>query len=223
MCQHIGLFCSCEGRYCRGCDQTKCQRAFSKDPKGAFGLSSRCKECIRDYQKSHIDQINARRKEYYQENADRLRAQKRENTRKNPEPKKARDRQYRQENAERIKVYIRDYKRTNEAYQEKKRESYREYMRLHPEKSAEYFHNRRARELQASGSFTSREWKKLCKHYNYTCLRCGRREPQIKLTVDHVIPLSVGGTNSIDNIQPLCQSCNSSKGITSIDYRVNWE
>jgi 5-methylcytosine-specific restriction endonuclease McrA len=222
MFQHVGLFCSCEGKFCNQCGQVKCHRAFHKDRTGSFGLRWRCKDCQRKYVEENNAQINERRREYNAERRDHFNEYRREHYRKNPEPKNAYDRKYRQENATKIKAYIREYKRTNEAYQEKKRESYREYMRLHPEKSAEYFHNRRAREQQATGSFTSREWKKLCKHYNYTCLHCGKREPEIKLTVDHVIPLSVGGTNSIDNIQPLCQSCNSSKGITIADYRANW-
>lgn len=69
---------------------------------------------------------------------------------------------------------------------------------------------------------TQKEWVELCTHYEFVCLCCGRREPEIKLTADHVIPLSKGGTNFIENIQPLCQSCNSSKHRAIIDYRVNW-
>ena len=45
--------------------------------------------------------------------------------------------------------------------------------------------------------------------------RCGvyrGQYPDMKLTRDHVIPLTKKGTNFITNIQPLCRSCNSSKG-----------
>ncbi len=79
---------------------------------------------------------------------------------------------------------------------------------------------RRAHEKGAEGSYTGNEWRELCRLYNHTCLACGRREPNIKLTPDHVIPLSKGGNNYITNIQPLCYSCNSGKGNrTAIDYR----
>ena len=41
------------------------------------------------------------------------------------------------------------------------------------------------------------------------CDRCGATN---KLTIDHIIPLARGGTNDLENLQVLCQSCNSSKG-----------
>jgi len=64
--------------------------------------------------------------------------------------------------------------------------------------------------------YTPEEWQALCDRHDNRCARCGSDEP---LTVDHIIPVSKGGLNNIENIQPLCRSCNSSKGVDDTDYR----
>ena len=64
--------------------------------------------------------------------------------------------------------------------------------------------------------FTPEEWLALVEFYGGRCLRCGSRE---QITVDHVVPLSLGGSNAISNIQPLCEACNGLKGATVADYR----
>ena len=51
------------------------------------------------------------------------------------------------------------------------------------------------------------------------CPCCKVSVPKQKFTVDHIVPLSRGGLNVIDNIQPLCLRCNMIKGITTQDYR----
>jgi 5-methylcytosine-specific restriction endonuclease McrA len=67
---------------------------------------------------------------------------------------------------------------------------------------------RRARLAAAPGSFTGEEFKVLCEIFEGRCFYCLE---QARLTVDHVIPLSRGGSNWISNVLPACQSCNSRK------------
>ena len=70
----------------------------------------------------------------------------------------------------------------------------------------------------ADGSHTYQEWSLLKKQYDYTCPCCKKKEPMIKLTEDHIIPISKGGSDYIENIQPLCGSCNSVKHTSIIKY-----
>lgn len=86
------------------------------------------------------------------------------------------------------------------------------WKKKNPEKTIQHGRNRRARELEADGMFTVLEWEELKKKLNYTCQMCKKKEPIIKLTADHIIPLSKRGTHYINNIQPLCRPCNSTKG-----------
>ena len=91
---------------------------------------------------------------------------------------------------------------------ESKQVYHRNYCRSHPENIAHLKANRYAKEKGADGSHTLLQWLMLKFSYCYKCAICGEKKP---LTKDHIIPLSKGGTNSIDNIQPLCRNCNSKK------------
>lgn len=46
------------------------------------------------------------------------------------------------------------------------------------------------------------------------CAFCGS---VARLTIDHIIPLARGGDNELENLQVLCQSCNSRKGTRLAD------
>jgi 5-methylcytosine-specific restriction endonuclease McrA len=118
---------------------------------------------------------------------------------KNPEKGIAKTTRWRNKNIERYRKNLSNWARANK---EKKRVNANNYA---------------ARKIKNGGKITESQWVALCEKYNNTCLCCGRKD--VKLTLDHVVPLKVGGTNSIENAQPLCQSCNSSKGIKIIDYR----
>jgi hypothetical protein len=77
---------------------------------------------------------------------------------------------------------------------------------------------RRALKNNADGNHTEDEWKTLKAQYNWICPSCHKKEPEIKLSEDHIIPLSKGGSDNIENIQPLCRSCNSIKHANIIKY-----
>jgi hypothetical protein len=74
--------------------------------------------------------------------------------------------------------------------------------------------------LQANGgAHTDRQWEDLKERQGHYCLCCRRTEPEVELTKDHVIPVFWGGPDSPDNLQVLCRSCNTAKGIHIADYR----
>lgn len=98
-----------------------------------------------------------------------------------------------------------------------------EIAQKHHQKYKAYYkqktRERKVRRKGAEGSHTDAEWEALKAKHAYTCLRCGKQEPTIALTRDHVKPLILGGTDYIENIQPLCHGCNSAKNDKEIDYR----
>lgn len=46
---------------------------------------------------------------------------------------------------------------------------------------------------------------------NFRCQCCGVTAKNARLEIDHIIPVSKGGTNAISNLQVLCLKCNRGK------------
>lgn len=55
---------------------------------------------------------------------------------------------------------------------------------------------------------------------NHTCRYCGGAAPDVKLTVDHVVPTALGGTDEPSNLVAACGPCNSGKTSSSPDAPV---
>jgi 5-methylcytosine-specific restriction endonuclease McrA len=71
---------------------------------------------------------------------------------------------------------------------------------------------------RAIATHTAAEWNALATRYSGRCVRCGTSEYRVEK--DHIVPLFLGGSDGIANIQPLCARCNSSKGPERIDWRL---
>ena len=124
-------------------------------------------------------------------------------------------------------------------------EATKRYIKTHPEKKAEwdrsysetehgretrrraserYRRSERGKEVRriskakrrnAEGSFTPEEWASVLENTNGFCACCGSDE---RIEIDHIMPISKGGKNTIDNVQPLCRSCNARKGAKHVNY-----
>ena len=163
---------------------------------------------------ANIDKVRASAKKWRETNKKRERERLQKYKRENKEKVRASAKLYTTRNSKKINQYSREYYKANK---ERKIILGKEYRRSHPEKNTEYSQNRRARKNGNGGAITEVEWKKLQDKYENRCLCCGRKD--MKLSLDHVIPLSKGGRHEIGNAQPLCVPCNSRKNNKIIDYR----
>lgn len=115
---------------------------------------------------------------------------------------------------EQIKQYMKEYG-------EKNRERLNELSRLrspnYREKKNE--NQRKRRSLGERPRAMNREsWATILDVFGDKCLACGSTD---RLEADHVIPVAKGGDNDPLNFQPLCRTCNASKGAAHIDYRTS--
>lgn len=82
--------------------------------------------------------------------------------------------------------------------------------------------NRRARNKGAAGVLSVDEveellfeQKELCSNFDYC------KTSLLKFDIDHMHPVSRGGSNEMDNIQLLCERCNDDKSdLTHGEYRA---
>lgn len=212
---------------CNRCGEEKTLEEFSKDKSKKDGLNTACKSCrsasAKVYYKKNCDNIKKRTAAYRLENPEWYREYNKRAWKDTKEDSLKLE-------AQRIRV--REYVRRPEV-KSKRRETGREYkqrpyvkakmaayqaarVKERPDLYRNYARKYRARKNSAEGNFTDEEFRDLCKSYDNKCLCCGK---QRRLAADHVVPLVKGGDNTIENIQPLCKSCNSSKKDKIIDYR----
>lgn len=113
------------------------------------------------------------------------------------------------------------WKLLNKSYVlEKQREWFKRKRIENPERFRWFVKDRRHRMRVAtdgasdrnfSSVFTLKDWENIKDRFSRKCAHCNKHETEVKLTVDHIIPISKGGKHSLDNVQPLCASCNSRK------------
>lgn len=210
-------------KQCSKCKIKKLLSEFRKDKQKKDGVTSWCGKCIAEqaskYRVANLEKERERGRKKLVEHPEYGRNFKAANPDydhkyyvKHIEKIREQRCQWYVANAEKARENTRKWCAANPEYNNK-------YNAVHPERMRKSTRKYRARKLGNGGTITAKEERWLKEFYDFTCLCCGRKEPEIKLTLDHVIPLKLGGRNTIDNAQPLCQSCNSKKHIKNTDYR----
>jgi 5-methylcytosine-specific restriction endonuclease McrA len=82
------------------------------------------------------------------------------------------------------------------------------YRKLHPEQGRLDAQRRRCRLMGVEGSFTTDDIIEITERQKGRCACCTKKRA---LTIDHIQPISKGGSNWPSNIQMLCKPCNSRK------------
>jgi len=155
---------------------------------------------------------------YYQENKAIVDACHKEYNENNREKNNIRSREWYQENKDKITFRTRKWRESN---REKMAELTKNWRQRNPDKSCEYSHIRRAKIKQTTiekfsiGDIYQRDgWMcQLCKQRVNKKLK----HPHLmSKSLDHIIPLSCGGTHTKENVQLAHFRCNSKIGIGGI-------
>ena len=107
-------------------------------------------------------------------------------------------------------------RRAIEAARTASREASARYRRAHPDRRSNLKRKRRVAKFNTAFVLSEEAWTALVQITGSVCLCCQKKK---KMTQDHILPLTRGGAHELDNIQPLCVSCNSRKSTKDVDYR----
>lgn len=166
---------------CTKCGKEKPISLFCKDSHKKSGYQSHCKECNSMYCET-----------WRLENQDHYRSCVKSYCENNRELLRKKNLEYISTHSEQRKAAKKAWKLAN------------------PQKVSTYHRNRKAIKRNAEGSHTASDIQQLLVLQKHKCAVC-RISIANGYHVDHVIPLSLGGTNDKGNLQILCPHCNLSK------------
>lgn len=209
-------------KLCSGpCGEEKPVIEFYKGS-GKYGRRSQCIVCYSEkcseYREENIEEVREQHRAYDREH----REEKKEYYEQHKEEKLEYNKQYYEENKEEISQKAKEYREKNkEEIKAKKKKHYDENRKQILAQKREYHRNNphieinnRAKRLAATGNatITKDDWLAIMFSNNWRCYYCEVELTKDNRSVDHVIPLALGGAHHISNLVPSCIPCNSSKG-----------
>jgi len=99
-----------------------------------------------------------------------------------------------------------------------------EIERLAKEASINDVYNKGLKAIER-GKLSEKMKREIKKRDHYTCQICGASQlvnPNLKLHIDHKIPIARGGKTEESNLWVLCEHCNTSKGKKTVEEFLDW-
>lgn len=175
------------------------------------GLTSHCKLCLA--KKNHVQYIANKEsktkynRQYYAANKEQLNKQSQDYYAANREQVLRQKRSYNTANQERKAIYNRAY---NTANRKRLAENLQRWRAAHREVNRAMSLRYWARKRNAEGTHTAADIERQYTAQKGKCYYCHKKVGNT-YHVDHVIPLSRGGSNGPENIVIACVACNTSK------------
>jgi len=103
----------------------------------------------------------------------------------------------------------------------------KDFEARHPYRKAIFIANKKAKKYGVLSTLTEIEWIAKVESSNFQCYWCPQkltleRGKHNTLSLDHLTPLSRGGSNTIENVVPSCIVCNLAKHMMTADEFVTW-
>jgi len=168
----------------------------------------------KNYRKANPEKIKQNNKDSYAKNPEYYKQHNAVWRKEHWEKRKADHKQWIEDNPEQWKEHCRKNYRLNKApFREEQnalaRARYAAKPELYRATKCRNLVAYRARLAGAPGNWTNEQFEEVCNQLDWCCYYCG--EQANWFTVDHMQPLSRGGSNDISNIVPACKYCNFSK------------
>ncbi len=132
-------------------------------------------------------------------------------------------RRWRAKTGDRWNVYRRNRYASNPQHAEKIKAAVKKWREDNHAEWLERHKSHEARRRGAEGKFTKADIVRLWDAQGGVCVYCSA-DLEVSVEVDHIQPISRGGTNWPNNIQLLCHSCNRHKSaMTDAEFRATME
>ena len=184
-------------RKCNKCQKYKVFDEYYNSISHTGGIQNKCKSCFSLYQKQNKDKIKEYRRCYSIENKETIK-EKNKNWVKN--------------NRERYNKRMSDRKINNPIF--KLQHNLRSSNHQNLKRALEYYNNGKSDKLPTKSP--SRMLLKLYEIQNHNCPYCSNNMKD-DIHIDHIIPLSKGGSNEVYNLILCCSSCNLRKNAKELD------